>query len=156
MTNIDSLITQVVLGKSPTTLLEIAIDEACTEADTSVRTFFDAYGDLRFSSLNGVLIHELTPTMTDLVKISDEARTNNDLIELIGSYEGPISRLYNEVLARRRRPQGPPDPHRSLVARRSAHKHASNRETAARKSAVSAVGKAAHKAVGRLNSRASR
>jgi len=163
----ESMIESVINGQDPRAILDTLSDGSIalkrlritSEAsngfkssapEACVRTFYDAYGDLRFTSLNGVLVQELNPTMMDLVRISDESYVTNDLIELIGSYEGPVSRLYNEVLARRRRPQGPPDPHRSLIARQAARKHASSREAAARKSAVSAKGKTAHQAVGKL------
>lgn len=130
-----------------------------------LRTYFGSYGELRFTSMEGVLVQQPTSKMQELIALSMIEASNHRLNELFNAYEGTVDELHDhafklvgltELLAQRQRPSAPPDPQRSLSARQAAQTHASSREAAARKSAVSAKGKAAHAAVGRLNSRSSR
>lgn len=163
----DHILDTLVSGRSALSALAETSASVLADVDsasTPLRTFFDSYGDLRFTSIEGVLVQSLSPKMTELVRLSQVEADNDALNELFDRYEGALDVLHarafslcglTELLAKRRRDHTP-DPERSRIARQSARAHASSRAAAARRTAVSAKGKAAHAAVGKLNARMSR
>jgi len=136
----------------------------------NVRAFIDSQGQLRFSTPEGVLIWHYSTQMLELQQAVDCAHSDSGLVELVDGYEGTVSGLYDlvtkqwylvkdslsEYVAQKQPTSKPKDPRRRLIARMSARHHASTRNQAARQSAISAKGKSAHKAVGRLNARIGR
>ena len=67
---------------------------------TVVRTYFDSYGELKFSTTEGVLIHELTPLMKFLSEVSDSASSDSGIVELMDGFEGTPEQLYDKLSTR--------------------------------------------------------
>lgn len=111
----ESLIDKITKGEAVTSALDnlidgdsvqftnshtfIAVRESRPLDKSAVKTYFDSYGELKFSTLEGVLIHERTPMMNYLVAISEVLHSDSELIDLFSSYEGTIEALHHNIVS---------------------------------------------------------
>jgi hypothetical protein len=64
-----------------------------------LRTFFDAYGELRFCTESNVLIDpDSDSRLSEIVKYSDHLDDDQDLLDFLQSFSGSLDELYREVL----------------------------------------------------------
>jgi len=107
---INKLIDRVLEGLRPSMVVENCVNSGSHLFDQNitfasrrsvvypVRTYFDSYGDLRFSTLEGVLIDHISdPVMMEIVNLVDSDSSDSDLIEMLGEYEGSLDDLYRLV-----------------------------------------------------------
>jgi len=75
----------------------ISVRESAPFNNSAIRTYFDSYGELRFTTMDGVLINEMTPMMLYIKVISEVLRTDHELTELLQQYEGSVEYLHKVV-----------------------------------------------------------
>jgi hypothetical protein len=76
-------------GISASTIIDSVIN------DVLIRSYFDAYGDLKFCSLNDVLIDPTSDYR--LTEIHKSVKNNHKLVEFLGSYQGSLNSLYQRI-----------------------------------------------------------
>lgn len=64
----------------------------------ALRTFFDGSGELRFASLDDVLIDPTSDErLSELVEYADNVSVDSHLFDLFDTFVGPLAELYAEV-----------------------------------------------------------
>lgn len=106
---IESTIEEVTKGQSITSALDDLVQSEYApmhEHHTSIserenlpldsstlKLFFDAYGDLKFSTPDGIQVNERTELMSEIVLFTELASSDSGITELIDGYEGTPTEL---------------------------------------------------------------
>ncbi len=112
---IESVLTEITKGRSITSALDDLINsdndpisESSTFTDrdeahldeTHMKLFFDSHGELKFSTPDGVQIHERTHLMNELSAIVDISSADSGIVEMMDGYEGTPSDLHDLITDR--------------------------------------------------------
>lgn len=99
---VESLISAVECGKDPKNIVQKLIEEKQVGinyiSEDPIRTFFDEYGVLRFSTMDDILINHLSDKrLGELVNIANSLPFNSDLHEVFNSYTGTLEDLIDQI-----------------------------------------------------------